>query len=427
MSRFFLCFFLLLTQLPARSQKVYFIYLQTESGQAFFVKLDNKIQSSTASGYLILSKLKDSSYSFSLGFPGNKWPEQNYTVPVNKKDHGFLVKNFGDNGWGLFNLQSLTVLMPEKSVSKNEGPVRPANKEVSDFTNVLSKATDDPTLKERPVQPPKEEKKPEPAVQETSLKPEIQKEKTDSVTAKLAGTAPVVTAETDIKEPAKDIIAAEQPTATNNEKVSSPDKPGQVQPQPESKPVTEEFKKSLVKRKSESSTTEGFGLVFTDEYPDGLTDTIKIVIPNSAKSTEFPVVKEEPKEEKKFLNIAPVDTVKKQEMKPGSVENKITTTGIQNNCPAIADDNDFLKLRKKMAAETGDDNMINEAKKYFKTKCFTFRQLKNLSTLFLNDEGKYRFFDMSYSYVSDLDNFQSLQSELKEAYYINRFKAMLRL
>ena len=54
-------------------------------------------------------------------------------------------------------------------------------------------------------------------------------------------------------------------------------------------------------------------------------------------------------------------------------------------------------------------------------------QIKNLSTLFLNDSGKYRFFDLAYGYVSDAEKFSSLQAELKEEYYINRFKAMLRV
>lgn len=79
-----------------------------------------------------------------------------------------------------------------------------------------------------------------------------------------------------------------------------------------------------------------------------------------------------------------------------------------------------------MAASENDEDMLNEAKKYFKIKCFTTSQLKNLSTLFLNDEGKYKFFDTAYSYVTDTENFSSLQAELKEEYYINRFRAMLR-
>jgi hypothetical protein len=83
-------------------------------------------------------------------------------------------------------------------------------------------------------------------------------------------------------------------------------------------------------------------------------------------------------------------------------------------------------LRKTMAATETDDDMLDEARKYFKTKCFTTVQIKNLGALFLSDAGKYKFFDQAYSYVSDTENFASLQSELKEEYYINRFKAMLR-
>ena len=79
-----------------------------------------------------------------------------------------------------------------------------------------------------------------------------------------------------------------------------------------------------------------------------------------------------------------------------------------------------------MAGENNDNNMVSEAGKVFKTKCFSTAQIKNLSTLFLTDEFKYKFFDAAYQHVSDSENFASLQSELKEEYYINRFKAMLR-
>jgi len=46
--------------------------------------------------------------------------------------------------------------------------------------------------------------------------------------------------------------------------------------------------------------------------------------------------------------------------------------------------------------------------------------------LFLNESGKYKFFDEAYLYTSDVENFSALQSELKDDYYINRFKAMLK-
>ena len=79
-----------------------------------------------------------------------------------------------------------------------------------------------------------------------------------------------------------------------------------------------------------------------------------------------------------------------------------------------------------MAAVIGDENMLNEAKNYFMTKCFATEQIKNLGLLFLNEKGKFDFFDLAYTYVTDPDKFTVLQSELKDPYYINRFKAKLR-
>jgi hypothetical protein len=70
--------------------------------------------------------------------------------------------------------------------------------------------------------------------------------------------------------------------------------------------------------------------------------------------------------------------------------------------------------------------MLTAAKKVLKAKCFTTDQIKNLGVLFLTDEGKYKFFDLAYPFVSDSYNFKSLELQLKEAYYIERFKAMIR-
>lgn len=182
----------------------------------------------------------------------------------------------------------------------------------------------------------------------------------------------------------------------------------------------------MVVRRSESSTTEGFGLVFVDKYPNGDSDTIRLLIPNP-KPVVATVVKSV-REEKKMLDI-PVEVKKPEESTtmPPPVDTIINVkTPAASRCGEIAAEADFYKLRKQMAAVESDDEMIAEAKKYFKEKCFATSQIKNLSTLFLTDEGKYKFFDAAYNFATDAGNFPSLQSELKDEYYINRFRAMLR-
>ena len=452
MKKFHLSLLFSLAVLTVSSQKVYFVYIQTESAQPFFVKMNKKIINSTASGYIILSKLVDSTYNFNIGFPQNKWMEQQFSITLGRQDHGYLLKNFDDKGWGLFDLQSLAVQM---SISGNTGSGdKVENKNEPTFTDILAKAADDPSLKEKPVQPKVEEKKPvvivpeltkkdEPKVEEKKpvvIVPElIKKEEPKVEEKKPVVIVPELTKKDEPKVEEKkpvvivpELIKKEEPKV-EEKKPAVKEEP--VTPKEETNTITSEpYKRSQVKKWSESSTTEGSGLVFIDSYENGMNDTIRLVIPNPKPVIN--VIKEEPKVEKKFLEIN-TETTKKEDL-PAVKEEKIAEiipdikalpvekTGVKNNCSDMASESDFFKLRKKMAGEEKEDNMIAEAKKYFKIKCFSTAQLKNLSTLFLTEEGKYNFLDAAYKYVTDPEVFGSLQAELKDQYYNSRFKAMLR-
>lgn len=109
----------------------------------------------------------------------------------------------------------------------------------------------------------------------------------------------------------------------------------------------------------------------------------------------------------------------------GEVPPKASSLSFNSDCKANASDDDFLKIRKKMAAETTDEGMVEASKKFFKSRCYSTEQIKNLSLLFLSDAGKYSFFDAAYAHIYDPQNFPTLQAQLKEDYYVNRFKAMI--
>ena len=90
----------------------------------------------------------------------------------------------------------------------------------------------------------------------------------------------------------------------------------------------------------------------------------------------------------------------KKENKPDETKEEVVTASPQvvtssntnSDCKAFAENEDFLKLRKKMASESSDDNMIKIAKRAFHSKCYSTEQIKNLSFLFLSNEGKYQVF-----------------------------------
>jgi hypothetical protein len=430
--------FLFFASTSLNAQKVYFIYLQTDNQQPFYARIGDKIYNSTTAGYLILSNLRDSVYSVNIGIQGSEVADQPYSVTVNKKDQGFLIKNFGDKGWGLFNLTSMATIMPQSKPANSAQTVKTEKREDNAFTNLLAKAADDSTIKEKPVIEKPVEKKAEATALNTEKKEEV-KEIVPSSQSEIKNGIPssqgeikngIIVAPVVIKDDSKidaqesknaakmkeDSIAAAKVKEDELLKQEELRKQDSIEKSKMQTTTEGEYKRSVVKLKSESSTTTGIGLVFLDILSDQVTDTIRILIqPDTKKATP---VQSNP-EEKKFLDIPPVDSAAVEK----EVTQKATVKG--NNCKAVAVEDDFFKLRKKMAAQNNDDAMISEAKKSFKTRCFSTTQVRNLSALFLTDESKYKFFDAAYQYVSDLENFSTLQSALKDEYFINRFKAMI--
>jgi hypothetical protein len=240
------------------AQQTHFIYIQADGNQSFFIKLNDQFYNSSPSGYVILPKLRDGSYKVKVGFPKGDGILQCFDCKIDKKDVGYLLKNF-QKGWALFNLQTSGVTMAGSRDSNM--PTRQTKENA--FVALLSDATADPN----------------------------------------------------------------QTIAT---------------------PIAASFK----------------------EKPQ-----------------------------------------------PQATYN--------SNCKEEASNDDFLALRKKMASSQKDQEMISEAERMFKRKCFTTDEIRNLSVLFLKDEGKYNFFDAAYPHVSD-GNFNSLQDQLTDDYYISRFRVMTR-
>ncbi len=402
----------------ASAQRVFFVYVQSEKGAPFYVKMGDKIHSSTASGYLILSSLKDSTYSVSIGYAKSTAPESKFAIRIQDGDKGFLVKNL-EEGVVLFDLQNLTLTKPIAAVSSNSGQQSIVRTDA--FTKLLAQAADDASLLyvAVPVKTEPEETKATIAVAETPV-PVIIKDTAKIETASVAVVVPpsIVADSSTIKSTTETTGEPEKETAKRDTAI--------IETTPEVEPAkdtilqiatvdsvaTIPFVKSTITRRSESSTTEGFGLVFLDNE-NGVVDTIRLLIPTPKKLFQEPVATETATEE-----------VKKEEQLPVKDASPTTISASKNTCVNTASDKDFLKLRKNMAAETNDERMIASAAKSFKTKCFTTEQIKNLSALFLTAAAKYQFFDAAFGHVADPENFTLLGTEIKDEYYTRRFKAL---
>jgi hypothetical protein len=404
------------------AQEKHFVFIQSDNKQPFYVSINGKIFSSTASGYVIIPKQTEGEYNAVIGFAGNSFPEQSFKYVIDKKDLGFNLKNFGEKGWGLFNLQTLAVTMA--------GEVG---------TNVARAV----------VEKPKEEYTPEITFEKKKEKPVAKAEPAPEL-------KPVVT-DTAIN---KEAVTLTQTSVTKNDDAPKSETTTQIQKTGDepakttealtstSKPLADE-----VKKVSEVKGSMGTYITYVDGS-DKSKDTIEVIIPkdnkrNSSNSSGHQdVVKASDasnnaattpagaaatndglnnnSSDLKFLNMNMKSSKTEASATPSDAPVSVSQPVNGNSCKNVASDDDVVRLRRKMALQGNDEKMINEAKKLFRNNCLTTSQVKALSTLFMSDEGRYKFFDASYEHIADAEAYYSLQGEFIDPYFINRFKAMLR-
>lgn len=412
--------------ISAHAQQNHFVYLQTDNKQPFYVQVNDKVFSSSASGYVVIPKLQNGTYNFSIGFPKNEWPQQTIPVIINNKDAGFILKNFDKKGWGLFDMQTLNVIMPATDLAKTEV----MENKTDEFSNVLADVVNTPSLKEKQ--------------KETEV--------------------PVTKTEVPVQVIVNEIKKTEAPVPVIDIEVKKTEVPVPVIDSEVKK--TETIQSDFIKVLSSSIDNDGRTMVIVD-HSAANHDTVRIFIPyerNTAVTeistevtrpdtvkqiTQANIEEEKKTKDTKFINIElpnpnattdttkvittepvkPVDSVYKEvvikeNIVPSNPFPKVEM--INSDCKNFATESDFLKARKKMVDESTDDKMVVAARKFFRSKCFSTEQVKNLSVLFLQDDGKYKFFDSAYPFVHDTKNFSSLEMQLKDEYYITRFRAMIR-
>lgn len=412
--RFLCCLFLtFLVAIKAEAQLNHFIYIQTDNRQAFYVKLNQKLLSSSASGYLIIPKLKDGLYTLTIGFPNDEWPVQQMSIIVDNKDDGFLLKKFDDKGWGLFNLQSLEIV---KGVIESSTNAIRSEQTTDAFSSTLAAVTNTKPEREKPMQTEMVAKIDSAKNQRSEMKEEV-----DSI---------IINSSRAKKEPANQVVEMLQKDDTL------------IQSQQFRINVVMESVNTESGIKQISSLLDTSGRMSMYVIAEGLqTDTVRILIQYNelfvAAAEPVKTAQEKEVEKPETAKVDKIDTavtipgkpliteIKVSDVTPQSAAQPVITI-INNDCKSIAEENDFLKLRKKMAAENKEEDMVEVARKSFKSKCYNSSQIKNLGLLFLKEENRYAFFDEAYKRVSDPGNFKELQSQLVTEYYINRFRAMLR-
>ncbi len=440
---FFLFYFFFTLSLAA--QQNHFIYLQTENKLPFYVKFNKKIWSSATEGYLIIPKLQQGSYLLTIGFVKNEWPEQMVTCVINDNDQGYLLKIFNDKGWGLFNLQTMEVAMATEKKDEDEKltEVIAAKPEIKPIDTVIAMVVPKPFSSDniKEIQIAKDTTKEIPIATDTIMQMPITKDSVKEIpiakpVEKIEPTTPpIITNEQD--KPVAAIIKKQDSTiVTKQETVPAikelPPKPIITIIDKKDSAATKKVKAQpvvvIINKKKPASPASTIHKLFTTKNADGMemiyidkqnnkTDTIRVYLPATSSISNKIIAQP--------IKTATTTNKSISDIKITTKANVANTVRVDAHCKNIATAADFFKIKKKMSLKISDDDKITSAKLFFKVKCFTTDQIKNLSTMFLSNEGKYKFFDAAYAYVSDTNNFTSLQAQLTDQYYITRFKAMI--
>lgn len=487
-----LCFLLLslLFALGAAAQQDHFVYLQTDNGKPFYVKLDNKILSSSSEGYIILPKMTSGTYKVKVGFPKKDYSEASFTINVAAKNQGFLIKHFEDKGLELFNMETLALIDGDPEPTTNT--VVTTTTDNDPFTKMLANVVKDSSILQN---------------HQVTESPVFSNDTTKSVKEETASAFPAVadtSASANVNSPATSV--SPENNSDNSEAPTSPDLSSHnakektiskvmsmkndyglqmlyADASGNSTDTIEVFMSTPKKANPDSAFTaidsnrtnsKDFDFTGDKTSSPAAVDTSQLTItptpidsgnkksgfflrtdsisdsthsgdaktapeqvfyigPNEKKETPSNT-EDNSSEEKKGLFSGLTKSSKKESTEAAKpAENTIEVlpseakaSNSNSDCKAFADNGDFLRLRKKMASENNKEAMIKVAGKFFRSRCFSTSQIKNLSYLFLTDEGKYMFFDAAYAHTSDSDQYATLASQLKDPYYRSRFEAMIK-
>ncbi len=116
----------------------YFLFIDAENRQPFYVRVDSEFHSSSAEGHIILSQLKDTTYTIAIGFPGQTLPEQHYIFSILGKDQAFELRSQDANGLRLYDLQTNDWLSPQGGSGAGDDPRSAGLKKDDAFSRMMA-------------------------------------------------------------------------------------------------------------------------------------------------------------------------------------------------------------------------------------------------------------------------------------------------
>lgn len=138
------------------SQQQYYIYIQSEDQQEFYVRTGSAIFNSSGNGYLVIPGFEKNSHEIIVGFPGKKEPEWRFNCIINESDLGFVLKAEGGDELHLLSLKhdeelKGTVVAHHPQVKKNNVALPSGVVSNDPFSSMLAEVVNDPSIRQQLV------------------------------------------------------------------------------------------------------------------------------------------------------------------------------------------------------------------------------------------------------------------------------------
>lgn len=393
-------------------QQDHFVYIQSDDKMSFDVTVNGTTYTSSAIGYVIVPKLSRGEYKFTVSFPNKKFPDQEFVFNVDKVDAGFALKNYGEKGWGLYNLQTLDITMAGGKAGETvtETTQQPNN---NAFGNMLSEVVDDSTLNKTVTLEKTEQQKAAevlaqqqnavPQVADTAMKiKEAQLNEAKNIAIQTKSLAKL---NEFVSDAGRDVIFLDNGNGLNDTiRIFLP------------KALTEVEEKSVVTNTDTAKpiVVDNSVAIQKNMQPD--TDTVKSEVVGKSGDPNNP-----------FFNGAESTVKEKQTIDNAQGNSEVKPAPLPTpNCAESVSESDIDKLRKKIVSASGEEKMLAAVRKTIADKCITTIQVKSLSPLFPSDDSRYNFLKAVYTSVSDTENLASLDSQLIDPVYKSRYNELLR-
>lgn len=136
-------------------QERYYVYIQSQNSQSFYVRIGSSIFHASGNGYLLIPGLEKNNYQLIIGFSEENSTEWSFNCAVDDADVGFILKGSSKEGVRLVQLDQQSELkgtpLTQQPEKKSASVSLTGNVSQDVFSTMLAGVVNDPTIRQQLV------------------------------------------------------------------------------------------------------------------------------------------------------------------------------------------------------------------------------------------------------------------------------------